>query len=428
MSPVPVIELQRRLTLVGAIRAGGEKGDRKPGPKLEAWRITSPRRELVEQAAGLYGGTISPWRSPVGEEWQVFTEQAEIPVLVMPGYSLRQSYELWEGATKRCGSATASTRTSPAARVSATSRASTAATCTRASSSHCPELDTVLGWRVITRGANAGHELPTMMALIEAKASGQTFVPARLRLDQRRGVKDGQVVRFVVPTIDLGASYLELASNNRRELPPGGYVPAERRDPTLEQALDTVRERPPPTGRPSGREAAPIGPAYDDFDAEPVPVADPPTAVEREPKPSEGQRRRLHAEFRRRSLDRDARLAWVGHFLGREITSFNELTASEHSRVLERLAADDIPYGAPEQDEPPAEPAANEGEPAEASEPVTLSLAMFKARLAGERFGRDLVAEVGRELYTGRSLEQLTDEERATLMETLLERRGEVDW
>lgn len=135
--------------------------------------------------------------------------------------------------------------------------------------------------------------------------------------------------------------------------------------------------------------------------------------------PTEAQRRALHAEFRSRGLDRDQRLAWVGHFLGREISSFNDLTAREHSRLLERLNENDIPYGVPdEQPEQPDEP----------EETATLSLAIFKARLAGERFGRQMVSEVGRELYPGRSLEQLTDEERAKLMEQLLERRGEVDW
>src|SRR4029077_11934343 len=87
--------------LVGAIRAGGEKPERGVGKKLEAWRITSPRKHLVEQAAQLYGGTVSGWESPVGREWQTYTDVSELPVLLMPDYSLRQTYELWEGATKR---------------------------------------------------------------------------------------------------------------------------------------------------------------------------------------------------------------------------------------------------------------------------------------------------------------------------------------
>jgi recombination directionality factor gp3-like protein len=274
VSPVPIIELQRRLTLVGAIRAGGEKPEKGPGRKLEAFRLTSPRQELVVQAAELYGGNVSPWQSPVGREWQVHTEAEEIPVLVMPGYSLRQSYELWEGATKRtrlCDGVDEELSGGPCI-------------CNSEGVERCdlytrlvvalPELDTVLGWRLISRGANAGHELPTMMALIEAKAAGQAFVPARLRLDQRRGVKDGQVVRYVVPTVDLGAGYLALAArdaNGPAALPRAGYIPAERRDPSLEQALNAVREAPPPAGSPA-RRAAPLGPEHADFEAKPLPV------------------------------------------------------------------------------------------------------------------------------------------------------------
>lgn len=101
MSPTPIIDLQRRLALVGAVRAGGEKPERGVGAKLDAYRLTSPRRELIEQAAQLYGGDVTPWQSPVGQEWQCYTTSEELPVLVMPGYSLQQSYELWEGTTKR---------------------------------------------------------------------------------------------------------------------------------------------------------------------------------------------------------------------------------------------------------------------------------------------------------------------------------------
>jgi hypothetical protein len=109
-----------------------------------------------------------------------------------------------------------------------------------------PELDTALGWRLITRGANAAHELPTMLALIEARAGGASFVPGRMRIDERRGVKDGQVVRFVVPTLDLGVGYLAM-SGARQALPPAesdaeplAYQPATRTSPGLDEALGAV--------------------------------------------------------------------------------------------------------------------------------------------------------------------------------------------
>jgi hypothetical protein len=274
MSPEPLISLQRRLTIVGAIRAGGEKPDRGVGKKLEHWRITSPRRQLVEQASALYGGAVSKWTSPIGEEWQCYTDVDELPVLVMPSYSVRQSYELWEGATKRtrlCDGVEDELSGGPCI-------------CNAQEDDKCdlytrlvvclPALDTVLGWRLITRGTVAGHELPTMMALINAQAGGATFVPAKLRLDQRKGVKDGQTVRYVVPVLDLAVSYLALAGpaadGSARELPSGASPTPHppRREPTVEQALSAVAQPASPQRNPS-RTAAAYGPV-DDLDMDSV--------------------------------------------------------------------------------------------------------------------------------------------------------------
>ena len=244
--PTPLIELQRRLSLVGAIRAGGEKPERGVGRKLEAWRITSSRQNLIEQAATLYGGEVTQWQSPNGREWQVYTEVDELPVLLMPSYSLRQTYELWEGATKRtrlCDGVDEELSGGPCI-------------CNGEGVDKCdlytrlvvalPELDTLLGWRVITRGANAAHELPTMVDA--ARASGATFVPARLHLEQRRGVVDGQVARFVVPTLDLGVGYAALGAAVTPEQP--ALVAS-----TVERANGVVELR--PTTR---QQAAPFGP------------------------------------------------------------------------------------------------------------------------------------------------------------------------
>lgn len=281
--PEAIIMLQRRLTIVGAIRAGGEKQPKAPGRKLEAFRLTSPRRQLLEQAASLYGGDVSKWQSPTGEEWQLYTEAEELPVLVMPSYSLRQTYELWEGATKRmrlCDGVDEELTGGPCI-------------CNAEGQDKCdlytrlvvalPELDTVLGWRLITRGANAAHELPTMFALMEARG-GSSFVPSKLRLDQRRGVKDGQVVRFVVPTLDLGVGYLALAApaqpDDSRALPPAGFVPAARRSPTIEQALTAVGS--PPQAQ-QGRRAAAFGP--DDVEGGDVPPEPEPPEPDAPPPP-----------------------------------------------------------------------------------------------------------------------------------------------
>lgn len=269
MSPTPLIELQRRLTLVGAIRAGGEKPERGVGRKLEAWRVTSARRELIEQVATLYGGEVTPWQSPVGPEFQCYTTAPDLPVLVMPNFSLRQTYELWEGATKRtrlCDGVDEELSGGPCI-------------CNAEGVDKCdlysrlvvvlPEVGTLHGWRLITRGANAAHELPTMLAIAQQAGRGAPFIPARMRIAQRRGVVDGQVARFVVPTLDLDVSYLALAApvvdGSMAALPPPtGFAPS--REPTVEQALSAVAD-PSPAPR-TTRSAAAFGP--DDVDTSSV--------------------------------------------------------------------------------------------------------------------------------------------------------------
>jgi hypothetical protein len=126
------------------------------GAKLDAYRLTSPSRELIEQAAQLYGGEVTSWQSPVGPEWQCYTTSEELPVLVMPGYSLQQTYELWEGMTKRtrkCDGVEDDVSGGPCI-------------CNAEGVDRCdvytrlvvalPELDTALGWRLITRGDQRG--------------------------------------------------------------------------------------------------------------------------------------------------------------------------------------------------------------------------------------------------------------------------------
>lgn len=322
MSPTPIIELQRRLSIVGAIRCG-EKTERGAPKRLETFRITSPSRGLVDQAAALYGGDVSAWQSPSGSEWQVTTTANELTVLVMPGYSLKQTYELWEGATKR-------TRVCDGQEMSD----GAACLCDAEGVDRCdlytrlvvalPELDTVLGWRLITKGVNAGHEIPTLMGLIHSVSEGRPFVPAKLRLVERSGVKDGQKVRYVVPTLDLGAGYTaiaargaqasEIASSGSNQL---GYQPVEAKQ--IEAAAvsveDGIAAASQKTRRASGRSTAPMADMGDDFDAAPVPVdASALKSI------SEAQRRRLFAVATENGVDADGVKAVVLEVTGQDST------------------------------------------------------------------------------------------------------------
>lgn len=209
MSPVPIIERQRALTIIGEIRTGDEMRENprtgKPlvGKKLETFRLTSQHRELIQAAAEKWGGEVKPWESPRGPAWQVVTQKSSIPCAILLGYSLDLIYEKWEGATKcvhRCDGV----------RDEVTGLA---CPCNASGVDECdiitrltvilPGLGTTLGWRLRSGGENAARELGGAMELAEGIAAGRSFVPAILRLSQRRSVSDGEVYRYVVPTLDL---------------------------------------------------------------------------------------------------------------------------------------------------------------------------------------------------------------------------------
>ena len=72
-----ILGLQQQQTEVGRIRLGvkvtAKSGKLRPA-KLDTLRFTSPRRELIEKIAELYGGACEPWQPPRGNrQWQVIT-------------------------------------------------------------------------------------------------------------------------------------------------------------------------------------------------------------------------------------------------------------------------------------------------------------------------------------------------------------------
>jgi hypothetical protein len=231
MSPVPIVDRQRALAAVGEVRIGGERVGKKVGPKLETFRLTSQQKELVERAAHQYGGTVSKWQSPVGDSWQVITERADLPIMVVVGYSLTQLYELWEGSSvcsRRCDGEVEMLGDTPCI-------------CNAEGEDKCdiitrfmmllPELGTSLGWRFRSTGEFAASELAGGVQIAAELARGRVFVPATLRLTQRRSVGSGQVHRYVVPVLDFDPRF-ELGGGPppvNGELPalPAGYKPIE---------------------------------------------------------------------------------------------------------------------------------------------------------------------------------------------------------
>ncbi len=299
MSPTPLIELQRRLAEAGRIRMG-EKTDKGAPKRLTTWRITSPDESLIAQAAGLYGGKPEPWESPSGPQFEVVTTTSELPVLVMPGYSFRQGYEYRTSPTlveRRCDGIEMDDGQPCLCNATGEDKCALLTRLTVA----LPELTTMLGWRLETKGDNAARELLASMDLVRGVSGGAPFVPAKLKIVERRSSKEGQAVRFVVPVIDVQVRYAELLGGERQAL-PAGYTPLPEitSGVSLAEGLESAETR---ALTRSPRSAAPIPGATDlefagaplpEPDAEPqAPTASPaaPASASADPEPSPSPRR-----------------------------------------------------------------------------------------------------------------------------------------
>jgi hypothetical protein len=347
MSPTPLIEIQRRLAEAGRIRMG-EKSDKGAPQRLSTWRITSPTKDLIEQAAGLYGGTPGTWQSPTGEQFEVVTLTAELPVLVMPGYSFRQAYEFRTSPTlveRRCDGIEMDDG-SPC-KCNAEGEEDKCAIITRLVVA-LPELTTMLGWRLETKGENAARELLASMDLVQGVANGRPFVPARLRIVERRGNVNGQAVRYVVPVVDVQVRYAEVLGGeaSRERALPAGYTPIEPRagnGVSLEEGLreaETQTLKKPPrvelaeddailddtSGTPSSPEAQPQG-------STPAAGQDSPKTITR------SQRARLFAIGREYGVEKDHIRTLVKEISGDESTA--ELSVEHYESIVQLIQSRD---------------------------------------------------------------------------------------
>lgn len=89
---------------IGRIRLGekrkSQKGSLYPAA-LETFRLTSPDRQLIEQVADLYGGTVKEFNDQAlvpAQQWQVVTTSKALNVYVPNGGQFSSMYERWDGS------------------------------------------------------------------------------------------------------------------------------------------------------------------------------------------------------------------------------------------------------------------------------------------------------------------------------------------
>lgn len=227
----PLLDRQRRGVELGRIRIGIQvptaKGGMRP-EKLETFRLTSPSRAKLDTAATLFGGEVREWNRGGGRiEWDLVTERAELPVRVPPGEPVTQFYEMWSGGgcERRCdGEREQLKATDCLCPPDLAARRELAALNPPRACKPRTRLQLILAdlpglgvWVLTSTGDSAADELASTAELLHAFELRGTPLPATLRLEQRESRSAGQVHRFAVPVLDVGASLAQLEA---------GQVPA----------------------------------------------------------------------------------------------------------------------------------------------------------------------------------------------------------
>lgn len=247
-----IVDLQRRLVQIGRIRIGAQDG-RRP-TKLEHFRFTSQRPDLIERIAGLYGGTPRAWTNDRStDRWEVFTEADSIEVLVPPPGPnrsvLSQYYEQWNagGCTYRCDGEYAEKADGkildrPIPCVCA-DRGQVGADRDCAAHTRVSVIIPALGelgqWRLDTGGWNAAEEMAGIAQFLDTATSLGYSVPCILYIDKRtRKVLDGkaETLNFVVPVLspNLSGAVAEAVAAGVPYRPdpslhgPGASLPGQR--------------------------------------------------------------------------------------------------------------------------------------------------------------------------------------------------------
>lgn len=199
-----IIGLQQQQTEVGRVRLGvkvASSNGMRPA-KLDTLRFTSPRRDLIEKVAELYGGKAEPWQPLKGNgQWQVITTSTEVPVMVPPQDPAQSQWlEMWSkgGCLRRCDGQTERLSGNPCmCDPDPAERDCKMHTRVQVLLEEVPGIGV---WRVDTGSFYAAVELPSV-ARILSEAKG--LIPGKLILDQRTVTRGGKTFNFAVPVLDI---------------------------------------------------------------------------------------------------------------------------------------------------------------------------------------------------------------------------------
>lgn len=373
----PMLDIQRRHAEVFRIRLGDKDKRGYPRKLTEAIRITSPNRSVIDAFVEVYGGEALEWE----QQWQAYLPVTSLPVMVLPGQSITQWWELYRKTVceRRCDGYTESLSGRPCmCPDDITGRMQKEGACrpmTRISVV-CPEVAVVGAGSLVSHGMIAAETLPQSVSVAMAALERGLMVPAVLRIIVHEGKRHYVVPQLEIVGVSLNALTMGEVPTPAVDAPApraigsgGGEAPASQhqRGPTSSGAGNQAapaRALPPlpgdektctacagPLGTDPVRKggggfvhvACPTPPAHPGGPADATGSVVPSGPVARPP--SEAQRRALMAASTAAYPDRDARLTWAGDVLGRRVDSFAALPAADAAALL--AALDKSPAASP---------------------------------------------------------------------------------
>lgn len=247
---MPIVDLQQRYRELGRIRLG-RKSEKGYPQKLETFRLTSPERKYLDKAATIFGGTVKPWRSPAGDQWELITDVNEIPVIV-PAQDLagRQYYELW-GSPGQGRSVTCLRRcdgqweqiTGEKCRCNPENRECKPTTHLQVIIKTLPDIGV---WRATSHGFNVAAELPASVHTLGTLMRFGAQVDALLVTAQRSATdSEGQKRNFRVLELRIPHTTDELMAALPPETDRGQFIAALTAGPQVE--VEVGRPELPPT-------------------------------------------------------------------------------------------------------------------------------------------------------------------------------------
>lgn len=245
---MPILDMQRRLRELGRIRAG-DKSEKGAPRKLTSWRLTSPQQALLNEAAELWGGKVTPWQSPAGNQWQLYTETDTLRIVIPGDQAITQWYELWSGGgcQRRCDGQTEMLSDSPCMCDPDPEQRECKPT-TRLNVM-LPDLSDLGQWRLESHGFYAATELAGIADFL-ALANAQ-FVPARLRLEPREVKRPGSPTKkFIVPVIETDVQLGKVLE----AVGAGTQIGTTAAPHVLAESDDAPALAPPPTALPVERD------------------------------------------------------------------------------------------------------------------------------------------------------------------------------